>query len=451
MARTGQSQKQSASGSTTQTKQRQARRQISQRRAGLCILLLISLCLSLGVFTLCLLQEGQTAPFRIPFDLPSGTLQVQLKEETDPDELSFLKNYRNILAISRPDAAGTARVYDPRSLLLEQGSLLQARPQKDMYFSIPDYSAGSDRLIGTDPAAFSAGEETCVLDSSLLREESVKHLQNLFADTLPRNTTLYIACDNPRVLKSIQSVLEGQSVQVEVLEEPEQTDPDGAGNFTGTDLLKGTFSFFLWAAACGVFLLLYGRSRHPGFCSLLTLLVCTGISALLLACWLKPVRSDFCSAVLHGSLQVFWPLFWAVGASAVLSWTKGNRRLQGLLQRMLLIPGCFAAWLLVFLLAMCVNDLLQSYRMAARSSFVLVPVLCLAALGVLHALARQMQSPKQGRQWLPAGWLIISWCLVSLLCTVQLCLVQAWSLVLFSLLLSATVLFLLFMQRRTSS
>lgn len=331
MARTEQLQKQSASGSTLQAKRRKTRRQNSQRMAGLFILLLVSLCLSLGVFAFCLLRDGETAPFRIPFDLPSGTLQVMLKEETEPDELSFLKNYRNILVISRPDAAGTSRVYDPRSFLLEQGNLLQARPRKDVYFSIPDYSAGSDRLIGTDPAAFSAGEETCVLDSPLLQEESVKHLQNLFADTLPRSTILYIACDNPRVLKSIQSSLEGQSVRAEVLEEPEQADPDADGIFTGTDLLKSTFSFFLWAAACGVFLLLYGRSRHPGFCSLLTMLACTAISALLLACWLKPVRSDLLQAVLQGSFQVFWPLFWAAAASAALSYRKLNRHLQGLL------------------------------------------------------------------------------------------------------------------------
>lgn len=449
MARTEQLQKQSASGSTLQTKRRKARRQNSQRAARLCILLLVSLCLSLGVFALGLLQNGQTDSFRIPFDLPSGTLEVMLKEETEPDELSFLKNYRNILVISRPDAAGTSRVYDPRSLLLEQGNLLQARPRKDVYFSIPDYSAGSDRLIGTDPAAFSAGEETCVLDSPLLQEESVKHLQNLFADTLPRSTILYVACDNPRVLKSIQSSLEGQSVRAEVLEEPEQTGPDGI--FTGTDLLKSTFSFFLWAAACGVFLLFYGRSRHPGFCSLLTVLACTGISALLLACWLKPVRSDLLQAVLQGSFQVFWPLFWAAAASAALSHRKLNRRLQGLLQRILLIPGCFAAWLLVFLLGIFLNDLLHSFGLAAQSSSVLVPVFCLAALGVLHALVRQLQSPEQGRRLLPSGWLFISWRLVSLLCTVQLCLVQAWSLAAISLLLSMAVFFLMKMKPRTSS
>lgn len=414
-------------------------------------MLLVSLCLSLGVFAFCLLHDGQTAPFRIPFDLPSGTLQVMLKEETDPEDLSFLKNYRNIMVISRPDAAGTARVYDPRSVLLEQGSLLQARPQKDVYFSIPDYSAGSDRLIGTDPAAFSAGEETCVLDSPLLQEESVKHLQNLFADTLPRSTTLYIACDNPRVLKSIQSLLEGQSARAEVLEEPEQTSPDADVIFTGTDLLNSTFSFFLWAAACGVFLLLYGRSRHPGFCSLLTVLVCTGISALLLVCWMKPARSDLWSAVLQGSLQVFWPLLWAAAACAVLSYRKLNRRLQSLLQRMLLIPGCFAAWLQVFLLGIALNDLVRSFGPAARSSAVLVPVFCLAALGVLHSLVRQLQSPKQGRRLLPEGWLLISWSLVSLLCTVQLCLAQAWSLAAISLLLSMAVLFLMKMKQSTSS
>lgn len=118
---------------------------------------------------------------------------------------------------------------------------------------------------------------------------------------------------------------------------------------------------------------------------------------------------------------------------------------------MLLIPGCFAAWLLVFLLGISLNDLLHSFGLAARSSSVLVPVFCLAALGVLHALVRQLQSPEQGRRLLPSGWLLISWCLVSLLCTVQLCLVQAWSLAAISLLLSIAVLFWQRLPQSTSS
>lgn len=162
------------------------------------LLLVTAVC-----FTYCL---GRAVDFQNPagsFGFSRNTLLYKSDQTIYPDQLEDLLKYKDLTILVRDDQENIS-VFDPANYFLAHSYYIQT-DQSLPYFSEDDYRIGNEKSITIGPDIDrtihqeDGTAELNEIDCSLLSNEGVSEITNLFHKGIPENSRIYVSTQDHRV------------------------------------------------------------------------------------------------------------------------------------------------------------------------------------------------------------------------------------------------------------
>lgn len=162
------------------------------------LLLVTAVC-----FTYCL---GRAVDFQNPagaFGFSRNTLLYKSDQTIPPDQLEDLLKYKDLTILVQDDQENVS-VFDPANYFLFH-SYYNQTDQSLPYFSEDDYRTGNEKSITIDPDIdrtihqADGTTEFNEIDCSLLSDEGIGEITNLFHKGIPENSRIYVSAQDHQV------------------------------------------------------------------------------------------------------------------------------------------------------------------------------------------------------------------------------------------------------------